>query len=198
MGSLLDAALGILDGLPLGVLGVFLVVIAVVLWVGYRFLARYTGFGEHEVKVTETFEYQNGNEVKTQIARERQTSRTFWDWMTVLTISAVIGLIGFLYTISQQQQQRDIQDQQAKDAALQAYLDQMSALLLDKDRPLGESKQDDAVQTLARMRTVTALRMLDAEQNESVTTFLKESDLVNFRLPSDKTETVLRLDHADL
>ncbi len=47
-------------------------------------------------------------------------------------------------------------DQQEQDAALQTYLDQMSTLLLDED--LGDAKVNRAVRTLARARTLTALR----------------------------------------
>jgi uncharacterized protein YjbI with pentapeptide repeats len=201
MGSLEDAAPGILQGVGVVEGLVYFVVILLVLLVGYTIGSQVTGFGTHVVKETETFEYQNGVDnppVKTSTAYEKQLRRTLWDWMTVLLISVAIAGVGLWYTSRQAEQQQAIQNKQEKDAALQAYLDHMGQLMLNKDRPLGESKQDDAVQTLARMRTVTALRMLDAEQNESVTTFLKESDLVNFRLPSDKTETVLRLDHADL
>jgi hypothetical protein len=198
MGSLEDAAPGILQGVSVIEGLVYVVVILLVLLVGYTIGSQFTGFGTHDVKVTETFEYKNGDRVKTSEATEKQLRRTLWDWMTVLLISVAIFGVGLWYTSRQAEQQQIIQNQQEKEAALQAYLNHMGELILNKDRPLLESKEDDAVQTLARMRTVTVLKMLDGEQNESVTTFLKESDLVNFRLPSDKTETVLRLDHADL
>ena len=71
--------------------------------------------------------------------------------------------------------ERELAERRAQDEALQAYLDQMSQLILD--RKLLEVGQDDPVHTLAQARTSTAILRLDAEHNESVTHFLITSDL---------------------
>jgi hypothetical protein len=197
----------LLDAAPWILLGFLLVML--LLWVGYTIGADYFGFGRYTIKETETVEYTGKYAKKRdpeedavpstrQITKETQTRKTLWDWLTVVLISGVIAFGGLLYTIHQAKQQRDLQNQQENESALQAYLDQMGRLMLDEDTPLPESKKDNAVQTLARMRTVTTLKMLDAEQNESITTFLKESGLVDFQRPGAEAETVLRLDHADL
>jgi hypothetical protein len=52
--------------------------------------------------------------------------------------------------------EQDIARQRAQDEALQAYLDQMSHLLLDKD--LRGSEEDSVVRTLARARTATVVQ----------------------------------------
>jgi hypothetical protein len=46
--------------------------------------------------------------------------------------------------------EQDLAEQRAQDEALQAYLDQMSSLILDKDRPLHQTQEGDAVRILAR------------------------------------------------
>src|SRR5829696_2966589 len=73
--------------------------------------------------------------------------------------------------------ERELAEQRAQDEALQAYLDQMSQLILD--RKLLEIEQGNPVHepgnpvhTLAQARTSTAILRLDAEHNESVTHFL--------------------------
>src|SRR5215213_6174392 len=71
--------------------------------------------------------------------------------------------------------ERELAEQRAQDEALQAYLDQMSQLILE--RKLLEAGQGDPVHTLAQARTSTAILRLDAEHNESVTHFLITSDL---------------------
>jgi uncharacterized protein YjbI with pentapeptide repeats len=78
--------------------------------------------------------------------------------------------------------ERELAEQRAQDEALQAYLDQMSQLILDKN--LIEVEQGDPVHepgdpvhTLAQARTSTAILRLDAEHNESVTHFLINSGL---------------------
>ena len=60
--------------------------------------------------------------------------------------------------------------------ALEAYLDQMTHLLLEKD--LHNSDADSEVQQVARARTLAMVSDLDAEGNRSITRFLTDLDLV--------------------
>jgi hypothetical protein len=53
--------------------------------------------------------------------------------------------------------ERKLAQQRAQDEALQAFLDQMGQLLLEKD--LRTSEEGSAVRTLAKARTVTALHV---------------------------------------
>jgi uncharacterized protein YjbI with pentapeptide repeats len=84
-------------------------------------------------------------------------------------------------------------DQQAQDAALQTYLDQMSTLLLDED--LGDAKGNRAVRTLARAQTLAALERLDATRKRQVMQFLVDATLVQ---SAPGTEPVMSLVGADL
>jgi hypothetical protein len=113
-----------------------------------------------------------------------------------ITVAAAVPLFNWL----QRRRELYIGDQRAQDEALQAYLDQMSQLLLDKDRPLLKSKTDSKVgqdrpehesgtesevqtlneiQTLARARTQTVLTRLDRTRKRSVVQFLYEAALIN-------------------
>ena len=85
-----------------------------------------------------------------------------------------------------------VENQRAQDEALQAYLDQISKLLLDKQRPLQLSGKGEVVRTVARARTLTALTRLDGSRKRSVLQFLYESDLVI------KDRAVVDLKGADL
>jgi Pentapeptide repeats (8 copies) len=127
---------------------------------------------------------------------------TLWDWLELLIVPAVLAGGGLLFTQYQQKLQRlddlmqqerglEIEKQRAQDEALQAYLDQMGQLLLDKDRPLRQSKDDD-VRTLARARTLTVLTTLDGERKRSVLRFLYESDVIS------RDTRVINLREADL
>ena len=102
---------------------------------------------------------------------------TVRDWLQLLVVPLALVVIGFLFTAQQDQRQQNIEDQRAQqaqkienqraeaerelavqsaqDEALQAYLDQMSSLILEKD--LRESKKHSEVRTLARARTLTVL-----------------------------------------
>jgi hypothetical protein len=82
--------------------------------------------------------------------------------------------------IAQQQAETDrgIAEQRRQDDTLQAYLDQIGQLLLDKERPLRQWKKGDKGQTLARARTLTVLARLDGDRKGSVLQFLYESKLI--------------------
>src|SRR5829696_3687820 len=103
---------------------------------------------------------------------------TVRDWLDLLVVPLALVVISFLFTTQQDQRQqrtetqraeaeRDLAEQRAQDEALQAYLDQMSQLMLD--RKLLEAEPGDPVHTLAQARTSTVILSLDAEHNESVT-----------------------------
>jgi uncharacterized protein YjbI with pentapeptide repeats len=117
---------------------------------------------------------------------------TLRNWLPIvgaLLVSLVIalGIWGITWQLEKLENQRakakrELAEQRAQDEALQAYLDQMSQLILD--RKLLEVEQGhpvhepgDPVHTLAQARTSTAILSLDAKHNESVTHFLITSGL---------------------
>jgi hypothetical protein len=66
---------------------------------------------------------------------------TLWDWIKLLIVPAVIAAGGLWFNQQQQKRQQDdvrqqqergleIENQRAQDEALQAYLDQMAAMLI--------------------------------------------------------------------
>jgi uncharacterized protein YjbI with pentapeptide repeats len=124
---------------------------------------------------------------------EQHTKQSRWsfrgttvrDWLPIagaLLVSVVIALGSWSITWQLEklenqraETERELAEQRAQDEALQAYLDQMSQLILD--RKLLEAEPGDPVHTLAQARTSTAILRLDAEHNESVTHFLITSGL---------------------
>jgi uncharacterized protein YjbI with pentapeptide repeats len=127
--------------------------------------------------------------------------KTFWDWLQLLSalaIPVVIAAAGLWFTAQQEARQQEIETdraqqaqeienkrsqaerelavQRAQDEALQAYLNQMSSLLLEK--ALRTSKEDSEVRTLARARTLTVLGRLDPTRKTALMQFLVEADLV--------------------
>lgn len=71
---------------------------------------------------------------------------------------------------------RKIEEKRAQDAALQAYLDQMTQLLLHED--LRSSQPDAEVRSVARARTLTVLRVLDGVRKATLLQFLYEAHLI--------------------
>ncbi len=70
----------------------------------------------------------------------------------------------------------DLAINKQREDELQAYLDRMTDLLLEKH--LRESKPDDEVRYIARARTVSLLRGLDPARKRIVIQFLQESGLI--------------------
>jgi uncharacterized protein YjbI with pentapeptide repeats len=137
---------------------------------------------------------------------------TVRDWLQLLIVPLALVIIGFLFTAQQDRRQQQIEDQRAQqaqkienqrakaeqelaeqraqDEALQAYLDQMSNLLLEK--ALRSADEDSEVRSLARARTLTVLGRLDSGRKEKLLQFLYEAELIQ------KANPVIDLDGADL
>jgi uncharacterized protein YjbI with pentapeptide repeats len=112
---------------------------------------------------------------------------TVRDWLQLLIVPLALVVISLLFTAQQDQRQqqienqraeaeRDLAEQRAQDEALQAYLDQMGSLLLEKD--LRASDERSEVRTLARARTLTVLERLDPSRKKAVMQFLEEANLI--------------------
>src|SRR5215217_4881648 len=144
--------------------------------------------------------------------------KTLWDWLQLLIVPVALSLITVAFALWQDTRQervenqrtrqaqkiedqraeaeRELAEQRAQDEALQAYLDQMSQLMLEKK--LLEAEPGDPVHTLAQARTSTAILRLDSEHNLSVTRFLSNSGLAASSEASPKLLREITLSHATL
>ena len=140
-----------------GIAGIALIVVVVL---GYWLNWHWTGL------VAETSE-------------PKQHAKTLWDWLGLIAALAIPVVVGFgaaLFTAQQAKvSERENTDNQ-REAALQAYIDNMSELLLHER--LRDSVEEDEVRKIARVRTLTILARLDANRKRSVLQFLYESGLV--------------------
>src|SRR5215216_3779747 len=129
---------------------------------------------------------------------------TVRDWLDLLVVPLALVVISFLFTTQQDQRQqqtenqraeaeRELAEQRAQDEALQAYLNQMSSLLLEQDLRASEKRSE--VRTLARARTLTMLGRLDPSRKADVMQFLIEADLVQ---RADGRDPIIGLSGADL
>jgi uncharacterized protein YjbI with pentapeptide repeats len=113
-------------------------------------------------------------------------TKTLWDWMELLIIPLVLALGAFFLNRSERTVERQLANDRAElergiakdrqeEASLQAYLNQMSELLLKeklRTTELGE------VRDVARTRTISVMRGLDNKRNDLVIQFLREAKLV--------------------
>lgn len=154
----------------------------------YWFGWDWTGFNEHFSRQVQQY----------------QPAKTLWDWLQllgVLAIPAVAGL-GIAWFTKKQGQAGEAANKQRNEtelqiaidnqheAALQAYIDRMSELLIYEG--LRESLEDAEVRRIARARTLTLLHELDVVRKGRVFQFLYESGLL------EKDMCVIDLGRANL
>lgn len=127
-------------------------------------------------------------------------NKKLWNYLDLFIVPLVLVVGAFLLDTGQRNRERKIEDAQqererrkamarkeledeiaerrAQDAALQAYLDQMSALLIDKG--LREERDRYAsIRVTARALTLVVLSQLDRNCKRTVLQFLREARLIN-------------------
>jgi uncharacterized protein YjbI with pentapeptide repeats len=138
--------------------------------------------------------------------------KTLWDWLNLLIVPLGVAFFAGLFTIAQaiyqqsaeerlqqtivdftSKTQRNIEDQRAQDATLQAYLDAMETLIVEHH--LRNSKADSEVRTLAQARTTTTVERLDGYRKGQVLQFLAEAKLIE---RADERNAVISLREVDL
>jgi uncharacterized protein YjbI with pentapeptide repeats len=121
---------------------------------------------------------------------------TLWDWLKLLVVPAVIAGGGIWFNQRQQARDQVSADRRTQDDALEAYLDDMTDLMINHhlrgiaqvssvprvvlhgdSPPQGEDTKD--VRAVARARTLTLLTRLDGERKGHVVRFLYESGLIS-------------------
>ena len=108
--------------------------------------------------------------------------KTVWDWLlliSALAVPVVVGFAGLWFTQQQEARQQDIEDQRSQDTALQAYLDNMSTLLIDEQgTQLRKLDPDKEVLDLIQARTETVFAELDTKRQVSIVRFLARAQLI--------------------
>jgi uncharacterized protein YjbI with pentapeptide repeats len=142
--------------------------------------------------------------------------KTIWDWMGLLIVPIVLSLITVVFTVLQEDRQQHIESERAKQAqkiedqraeaerelaalraeqsTLQAYLDQIGTLLLDRN--LRKADENSDVRMLARGRTLVVLDALSEYRQVRALRFLYEAKLI--QPTSTDEQPVISLNNASL
>lgn len=136
--------------------GSLLVALAVFVLLGYRLGWQWTGF----------------------------PPKRLFDWIQILVIPVAVAIGTFVLNRAAKRRDDEAQARHAEEASLQAYLDYMSRLLTDPDRPLRRSQLGDNLSVVARAQTLTALgRLEDEGRKRTVLQFLYEAGLIERKRP---------------
>lgn len=137
---------------------------------------------------------------------EVQPAKTLWDWLQLLVVPAILIGVTFAWSAAQTRNNNKRDDRRIaadraaaetarQDATLQAYLDQMSGLMLNNKLLISE--ESDPVRQVARTITLTTLRRLDKKRKAEVVRFLYEAKLLRAGIPR-VVLTDADLSHVDL
>jgi uncharacterized protein YjbI with pentapeptide repeats len=121
--------------------------------------------------------------------------RSVWDWIAIGLVGAAVAVVGWRYAQWQREREAAATLEQEQDAALNAYLGQMSNLMIDQQ--LGkEAKNEDFLQAqvrkVAQARTIAVLLGLDKDHKRRPLTLVYKLGLL------DKPDPVLELENAGL
>lgn len=119
-------------------------------------------------------------------------AKTLWDWLNLLGVLAIplAVWVGTMWFTTKQAQMSEVENRDnQREAALQAYINKMSELLLEKN--LCKSAEGDEARMIARVLTLTVLPRLDRMRKRSVLQLLYESQLIG-KVP------IVNLSGADL
>jgi|SRR5215217_6341491 len=159
-------------------IGVSLAVLFGVLGYLVEPISNDTGFGETIYTKESTDFDANGSVIKTTRTEDPRRAKTLWDWLQLLIVPAVLAIGGILFNWQQNRRAQSNETQRAQDTALQAYLDQISELLIDKSIRKEWRRYGDKRVT-ARARTLAVLSQLDGNRKQIVLRFLREARLIN-------------------
>ena len=142
---------------------------------GYRLNWDWTGFNQ-----------RIGPQVQ-----QYQPTKTLWDWLQLLIIPLVLAVAALLFNRATTRTEQKIALDKQREDLLQAYLDRMSELLLEKS--LATSPSEEA-RNVARVRTITILFQLDARRIGYVFAFLREAGLMS----TEPNSSMVSLSQASL
>jgi hypothetical protein len=132
------------------------------------------------------------------------SDKKFWDYLDLLIVPVAIAMgVALINWMQNERQRRDdeaqqrreleLQDQRAQDEALQAYLDQLTLLLVTKQgQGLIRMKVDDDVRQVVQARSEPLLRSLNTTRRFSLILFLSGMGLI------ERDRSLISLAGADL
>ena len=107
---------------------------------------EWTGLGESQDEITVTEKSPDGKPKKITTTKKKQPAKTLWDWLSLLGVPLTLAILGYYFQY-QQNKAREAKEEQDKEqqkldkeraadqqreSALQAYLNELSVLLIDK------------------------------------------------------------------
>jgi uncharacterized protein YjbI with pentapeptide repeats len=105
-----------------------------------------------------------------------EPAKTLWDWLDLLIVPLFLALGAFFLDGSRKRSDQGIEKDRQRQEILDHYFDSITELLIE-GKLVGEQAFPHA-QSIARSRTLTALRLLDPDRKAQLLQFLIEARLI--------------------
>lgn len=106
----------------------------------------------------------------------KEAAKTLWDWLDLLIIPAVIGLLGWLYSQTEKIKTKKRDEERSQNEVLESFLLTMTNLIIEHKLHDTPNRQ---ILSIARARINIALHNLNGSRKGQVLQFLYESDLID-------------------
>lgn len=155
--------------------------------------AVWTGFGGTKVITTNTETDKKGQVVKITESEQTQPGKTLWDLLELFLRSSFVPFAIFLLGHQFQKRDKEKEQNNLAEEAIEAYLKSMADILLNKDLAkklyqnddqLISSNVNESVCNVARALTIAILRRLegDARRQDVILRYLRDTGLHKFIL----------------
>ncbi len=101
-----------------------------------------------------------------------------WQVLDLLIVPTILALGAWFLSNQSSKVEREIAKDRQQQALLDAYLDRMTELILDKGLKKDGEENEAELRTMARTHTISVLRNLDGKRKGQVLSFLHEAELI--------------------
>ena len=112
--------------------------------------------------------------------------KTLWEFLDLLIIPIFLAVGAYWFNRQEKKTELELALAQQREAALQSYLDKISDLILEKNllatKDAAENSPEASLLDIAQVRTVTTLRQLDPQRQNTLFQFLRDTGLHHFVL----------------
>ena len=129
--------------------------------------------------------------------KNQESDKKKRDWIDLLAIPIVLALVGAGLSWLNNAFQQKLADNKQRDAVVTQYIQNMKELLLDKDRPLRESKENDVSRDVARIFTTTTLQQLTSDEDKNGKNKQKASVLLFLSLSNFRSANIQNFNNFD-
>lgn len=107
---------------------------------------------------------------------ETTAAKSLWDWLDLLIVPIVLAIGAWLLDGSRKRSERGVEEERQRQQTLEQYFDYMTPLL--SEGKLETSGVPNRLRSLARTRTLSALRLLDGGRKAQLIQFIYEAALI--------------------